>query len=136
MNLSLFSLPGLAQASTATPQPPQLFDSSTWMILAVVGIAFYFMILRPQNKERQERDNAMNELKKGDRVLIGAGIHGTVHEVRKDDGILVVEIDKGVKITVNRGAITPMSIAMKNAPAKPAEASDEATAGKPAAAKK
>ena len=57
-------------------------------------------------------------LKRGDRVITGGGIVGTIARVRDDSDEMDVEIAQGVKITVVRGTIASLL--------KPTAANDEA----------
>jgi preprotein translocase subunit YajC len=79
--------------------------SSYWLIIYIVLFIaiFYFMAIRPQQKQRRAHAELMSSLKKGDRVMTGAGIYGTVKRV--EESIVVVEIAKGVTVKVARRAI-------------------------------
>jgi preprotein translocase subunit YajC len=79
--------------------------SSYWLIIYVVAFIgiFYFMAIRPQQKQRRAHQELLNTLKKGDRIGTAAGIYGTVKRV--EDNIVVVEIAKGVSIKVARRAV-------------------------------
>ncbi len=66
-------------------------------------VFFVFMILpqiRRQKKEKEFREN----LKKGDRVVTIAGIHGKIVTL-DDDGSALIEVDEGVKLRMERAAI-------------------------------
>jgi preprotein translocase subunit YajC len=77
-----------------------------WLIIYVVAFIgiFYFMAIKPQQKQRRAHAALMSSLKKGDRVGTAAGIYGTVKRV--EDNIVVVEIAKGVTIKLARRAVT------------------------------
>ena len=45
---------------------------------ALMVVAFYFLIIRPQKKRQQAMQKTMNELTPGTRVLLGSGLFGTV----------------------------------------------------------
>jgi preprotein translocase subunit YajC len=79
---------------------------SYWLIIYVVAFIgiFYFMAIKPQQKQRRAHQALMSSLKKGDRVGTAAGIYGTVKRV--EDNIVVVEIAKGVSIKVARRAVS------------------------------
>jgi preprotein translocase subunit YajC len=79
--------------------------SSYWLIIYVVAFIaiFYFMAMRPQQKQRRAHQELMSSLKKGDRVMTASGIYGTVKRV--EESVVVVEIAKGVTIKVARRAI-------------------------------
>ncbi len=113
--------------------------SSYMLIIYVVAFIaiFYFMAIRPQQKQRRAHLELLNSLKKGDTIITAAGMYGTVKKV--DDNVVEVEIAKGVTIKVNRRAVSEIirdraeakAVAPakgsrgKNAPAE-IEAADEA----------
>ncbi|MFA6028979.1 MAG: preprotein translocase subunit YajC [Elusimicrobiota bacterium] len=72
-------------------------------ILAIFAI-FYFLIIRPQQKQVKEHQKMLDALQRGDRVVTGGGIFGTVRGLR---GLEVeVEIADKVVVTVARSTIT------------------------------
>lgn len=74
------------------------------MILAMVVI-FYFFMIRPQSKQRKEIQKKRDAMKAGDKVVTAGGIHGRVREI--SENTLIMEIDKGVEIRVNRDSVYP-----------------------------
>lgn len=72
------------------------------MILAMVVIFYFFMTQSKQRKEMQKKRDAM---KAGDKVVTAGGIHGRVREI--SENTLIMEIDKGVEIRVNRDSVYP-----------------------------
>jgi len=80
-------------------------SSSYWLIIYVVAFIaiFYFMAIRPQQKQRRAHQALLNSLKKGDRIMTASGIYGTVKRV--EDNLVVVEVAKGVAIKVARRAV-------------------------------
>ena len=103
----------LITLSIVSCAPPPSSDGS---FLASVGpflpfgliiILFYFLIIRPQNKQQRERDNMLKALKKGDNVITNGGIIGKVLDVLEKD-ILVIEISKGVQIKIKREFINSL----------------------------
>ncbi|MEN9787599.1 MAG: hypothetical protein RLZZ299_2863 [Pseudomonadota bacterium] len=72
------------------------------MLAAFVAI-FYFVMLRPQQKEQKAHQELVASLQKGDRVVTGSGIHGRIHEARAET--LVLEISPGAHLTVDRAAV-------------------------------
>lgn len=81
---------------------PAMFDSFFIPLLLMVGV-FYFMVIRPQNKEAEELRKVISALQKGDRVVTSSGIHGKIHEAKGDT--LVLEISTDAYLTVDREAI-------------------------------
>lgn len=79
--------------------------SSGMLIIYVVAFIaiFYFMAIRPQQRQRKAHQALLSSLKKGDRILTAAGIYGTVK--RLEETVVVVEIAKGVTIKIARRAV-------------------------------
>lgn len=103
----------LAQAKPASdgaqPQPPGL--TSFLPMLVMMGAVFYFLIIRPQSKERKRRANMLAALKKNDRVTTVGGIIGTVLSVKDDEVTLKVDESNNTKITFTRAAIQAVTTA-------------------------
>ncbi|MGI8908009.1 MAG: preprotein translocase subunit YajC [Candidatus Sumerlaeaceae bacterium] len=74
-------------------------------MLALVGLAFYFMILRPQKRDQQKIQDMRGAIKKGDRVKSIGGIYGTVASVDTSRNVITVLVDKNVKLDFDRDAI-------------------------------
>lgn len=77
--------------------------------LLIMGAIFYFMLLRPQSKERKQREAMLSSIKKNDRVVTIGGIIGTVQSVRDDEITLKVDESSNTKITFSRSAIQRVS---------------------------
>ena len=92
-----------------------------FIFIGLIMLAFYFVILRPQRKEQLARQEAIDALKKGDRVMTTGGIYGTIQEVNKEEGICILQVDKNVRLTVARSAVSPIP-PPKEAAASPAAA--------------
>ncbi|HET7558908.1 MAG TPA: preprotein translocase subunit YajC [Limnochordia bacterium] len=73
------------------------------MPLIVMGVLFYFLILRPQQRQQRERRNLLDSLRKGDRVVTTGGIFGDIVDVHEE--VLDVQIAPSVRIQVARGGI-------------------------------
>lgn len=58
------------------------------LMFGMIGIVFYFMIIKPQKKQRQEYQNTMESLKVGDTVVTRGGIRGVVVEITEDSFII------------------------------------------------
>ncbi|NLG66458.1 MAG: preprotein translocase subunit YajC [Actinobacteria bacterium] len=87
------------------------------LAIYVVGFIaiFYFLAVRPQQKQRKAHEQLINSVKRGDRIVTIGGVFGTVKRV--EEGLVVVEIDKGVNIKVARRAIAEIASAEQKATA-------------------
>lgn len=75
-------------------------------ILPFVAIfaLFYFLIIRPQQRQSRERKKMLAEVKRGDSIITTGGIRGRVINVDGDD--ITVEIAKGINIKMVRSGIS------------------------------
>ncbi|TVP50954.1 MAG: preprotein translocase subunit YajC [Mongoliibacter sp.] len=67
-------------------------------------LIMYFFMIRPQQKKQKETKNFLEAMKKGDTVVTIGGIHGKVNAM--DGDTITVELDKGMKIKVEKSAIS------------------------------
>jgi preprotein translocase subunit YajC len=101
----MFATPAYAQTAAAGS------GGATPMILmfgqfALIGLIFWFLMLRPEQKRQKERRARLDAMKKGDQVLTGGGL---VAKVIKVDGEYVeIEIATGVRVKAMKATITDM----------------------------
>lgn len=90
----------------STAAQPNCMDptnlTSLLPIVAMIAI-FYFLIIRPQQKQQKELKAMRESLKRDDRIVTSGGIHGVVSAIKGD--IVSVRIADGVKVDVDRSAI-------------------------------
>ena len=91
-----------AEAAAAATETPSLL-SSILPIVLILGV-FYIMVIRPQNKRFQDHRNMIDNLQKGDKVVTGGGLIGTVKKMVGDDEI-VLELAEGVQVHAVRSTI-------------------------------
>lgn len=61
-------------------------------------------MIKPQKKQQQKKMEMMNELKKGDNVIMIDGLHGKVDSVNSKDKTIVLDAD-GIYLTFSRMAV-------------------------------
>jgi preprotein translocase subunit YajC len=88
-----------------------MFDNQSALLqflpLVLIFVVFYFLLIRPQQKKAKEHRATLEALRRGDKVVTGGGIIGTV--VRTDGADEVsIEIAEGVRVRVVRSTITNM----------------------------
>lgn len=83
--------------------------------LVLIFVVFYFLLIRPQQKKAKQHREMLGAIRRGDRVVTGGGIVGTVTKV-VDDNEVMVEITDGVKVRVQRALIA--SVLAKTEPVK------------------
>ncbi len=77
-----------------------------FIFLGAMILVFWLFMIRPQAKKAKMQKLFLQELKKGDKVVTLAGIHGTINKINEDDGTLQVEISPGSYIKIERSAIS------------------------------
>ena len=82
--------------------------SSAWfsIIMLLVMFAFmYFVLIRPQNKQRREQEVMMQNLAKGDSILTTSGFYGVIIDIMEE--IVIVEFgnNKNCRIPMKKEAI-------------------------------
>jgi preprotein translocase subunit YajC len=93
-----------------SPAYAQAFgDSANTLVqfapFVLIFVVFYFFVIRPQQQKTREHRNMLGALRRGDRVVTGGGIIGTVAKVVGDDEVLV-DIAEGMRVRVVRSTIT------------------------------
>src|SRR6188508_2522457 len=73
------------------------------LMMGAIFVVMYFFMFRPQQKKMKDARKFRDSLQKGAKVVTIGGIHGKIVEVT--DKTVMVEIDDGVKVKVNRTAI-------------------------------
>jgi preprotein translocase subunit YajC len=110
--------PAYAQASGAVGG----FDPLQFLPLVLIFVVFWFLLIRPQQKKMKQHKEMLTALRRGDRVLTGGGIFGTITKVGADNEVQV-EIADGVRVRVDKGTIS--AVLARTEPARNDEA-DEA----------
>jgi preprotein translocase subunit YajC len=79
-----------------------------FIYLALLAVAFFFLIVRPQRRQMAARRALVARLEVGDDIITAGGIYGTILEV--SDTSLVVEIAPGTRITLAREAVSGIQV--------------------------
>ena len=95
MNVILMAPP----AAGSNPNPVMQF-----LPLILIGIVFYFFMIRPQTKKRKDQKNFIEAIKKGDKVVTIGGIHGKIADINEDTYLL--EIENGVKMKIDKVSVS------------------------------
>ena len=72
-------------------------------IVLIFGV-FYFLVMRPQKKQRQEHQKFINSLKKGDEVVSNSGVIGKINAVQ--ERFVMFEISEGTIIKILKSSIS------------------------------
>ena len=104
----MFISEALAQtAAGASGSPDILASVQQFAPLILIFGVFYFLLIRPQQQKQKELKASLSALKRGDKVVTGGGIIGTISKPPETDNREIeVEIAAGVKVLVMRETIT------------------------------
>jgi preprotein translocase subunit YajC len=87
----------------AEGEPPFWVQSLPFVVL--IGL-FYFVMMRPMQKEREQRQALISALKKNDRVVTSSGLVGVVVSIKPDEGIVTLRMShEDTKVDVIRSSI-------------------------------
>ena len=73
------------------------------VMMGLMIVMFYFLLIRPQQRQRKELAARIASLQSGDKVVTTAGIHGIIHNVK--DQTVVVKVAEGTMIEFDKPAI-------------------------------
>ena len=93
----------LAAGAAAAPSA-QADGGFSLILLAVVGVLFYLMLLRPQNKRAKVHRQLISKIQKGDEIITTGGLLVKVNSV--DEQFIKATIADGVEISLQRNAIS------------------------------
>lgn len=99
------------------------------MMFLVIGVLFYFVILRPQRSEQKKREEMLNAVAKGDHVVTIGGIHGTVEGIDTGKNTVSLLVAPKTTLRVNRSALASVTPRNKGGAAE-SEGKSEAKAEK------
>ena len=71
--------------------------------MLLIFAIFYFLLIRPQAKERQRHEKMMASIKKGDEIVTNGGIIGRV--VHIEEKRMTIKTGENTRLTVDRGRI-------------------------------
>lgn len=92
--------------------------------LVLIFAVFYFLLIRPQQKKMKAHREMLGAVRRGDKVLTGGGIFGTVTKVVNDNEV-VIQIADAVKVRVARGTISEVLSRTEPAPVEKKDKSSE-----------
>ncbi|MCC8409013.1 preprotein translocase subunit YajC [Mucilaginibacter sp. UR6-1] len=85
------------------------------IMMGLIILVFYFFMIRPQIKKQKDQKKFVDDLKKGDKVVTTAGIHGRIIDLAETT--ILIEVEGGTKIRFDKTAISLDASKALNAPA-------------------
>jgi preprotein translocase subunit YajC len=97
----------MADYAYAAAQAPSGQGGGSMMIqlafFAAIFAIFYFLLIRPQQKQKRDRESMLGAIKKGDRVVTSGGLHGTV--VGLSEQTMTLKVADSVRLDFDRSAL-------------------------------
>lgn len=100
----------LADASAPAAKNPL---GESWIMPVLLVVMFYFLLFRPQQRQRKELEKRISALQKGDEVVTTAGIHAIVHNVK--ERTVVLKVAEGTLMEFDKPAVA--TVLKKDVPA-------------------
>lgn len=76
----------------------------SWMPILFMVAIFYFMLYKPQQKARKDRENMLDRLHIGLRIVTVGGIYGTIDDL--DSDTVKLKVAENVVIEISRAAVS------------------------------
>lgn len=76
----------------------------SFLPMVLIVVVFYFFMIRPQMKKAKDHKKFVAELKKGDKVITTAGIHGKIADL--NETTFLIETEGGGKIRFDKSAVS------------------------------
>lgn len=102
---------GVAHAAGTAASSPMAGGAGgmlSFLPLILIFVVFYFLLIRPQQKQAKQHGQFLRELKSGDKVITKGGIYGTITGLT--DSAITLEIAKDIRIKVTRDSIAGSAV--------------------------
>lgn len=73
------------------------------LFFGAIFAIFYFLLIRPQQRQKADRQRMLEGLKRGDRVVTTGGLHGTVTALGEQT--VTLRVTDQVKLEFDRSAV-------------------------------
>lgn len=106
----------MASRPPADPNAPPPPSWVTWAPIFFMVFIFYFLLIRPQAKQKRERQQLLGNLKKGDKIITQGGFFGTIINIGPD--YFEVKLNEETKVKILKTAVADV-IPEKNQAVEP-----------------
>ncbi|MFC2469433.1 MAG: preprotein translocase subunit YajC [Negativicutes bacterium] len=89
------------------------------IMLIVMYLAFHFFLIRPQKAEKARREDMLNNLHKGNKIVTIGGLYGEILEIK--DNIIDLKVADQVVLKMARSSVASNLSQGKSAKEEPAE---------------
>jgi len=99
--------PRLLIALTGTARPGEPNPLSSLVMMGLIFAIFWFVLILPMRRKQKKLEELVKQLKSGDRVVLNAGIFGTI--VGVEDDSFLVRVDDKTRIKVLKSAVAGLA---------------------------
>jgi preprotein translocase subunit YajC len=92
--------PAGAPQGAAPPKQNFLFNL---LPILLIGVIFWFVLIRPERKARKAREALLKSVEKGDQVMTTSGLYGKVAQLTDDT--VMLEVEDGSRLKFARSAV-------------------------------
>ena len=93
----------LAEAEKPPATMMEQLLGGPFLMIGVLFIMMYFLMIRPQKKQRQELAARIASMEKGDEVVTTGGLHATVHHL--SERTVTLKLSEGVFVPFEKAAV-------------------------------
>jgi preprotein translocase subunit YajC len=93
----------LHAAIFAAEKKPAANPLITFLPILLIGVVFYFLLIRPQQRKARAQQELTRSTEVGDEVITIGGLFGVIREV--DDDSILLEVAPGTELRFLRSAI-------------------------------
>jgi preprotein translocase subunit YajC len=95
----------LAAATAEAPAPNGIGGllGNPLVMMGLMFVMFYFLLIRPQQRQRKELAARIAGMQTGDKVVTTSGIHGIIHNVKEHT--VVIKVAEGTMIEFDKPAV-------------------------------
>ena len=93
----------LAQADPPAPSMLEQIMGGPFLMIGVLFLMMYFLMIRPQKKQRDELAARIASMEKGDEVITSGGLHAIVHHL--SEKTVTLKLSEGVFVPFEKSAV-------------------------------
>ena len=99
---------GIALAQTPAPAAPATGGGMNSILgflpIILIFAVLYFLMILPQQRRQKKHSQMLEQIKRGDRVVLGAGIHGIVSNVKEQT--FLVKVAENTELEIDKSAVS------------------------------
>ena len=80
---------------------------AAFLPMILIGLIFYFLILRPQTQQKKIHEIELSNMKAGDKVITRGGVYGKIIDMKgKNKQRIIIKTAEETKLTVAKSYLT------------------------------